>query len=308
LSAATWSDPDVAVGPIGSLRRGSRATAAARREAGLRWLLRGATYGMLAVIGWILLDIFGKGLPVITWRFLTDLPRASGAEGGILPAIAGTCCLVAGAFALALPLGVASAIYLHEYAAPSRFVAWTRLAISTLAGLPSIVFGLFGLGLFVLFLQFGASILSGCLTLACMMLPTIIVGSEEALRSVPSFLRHGSLALGATPWQTIRYNVLPYALPHMVAGALLGVARAAGETAPILFTAAAFYIPRLPRSILEQVMTLPYHLFALTTQHPEAARIRPMQYGTAVVLLTLVLGLGLIGIVLRNYFRKKLRW
>ena len=154
--------------------------------------------------------ILWRGLPAISWEFLTSYPRRSGAEGGILPAIVGTLCLVLGTLAIALPLGMASAVYLNEYAGQGPFVRLTRLAITTIAGVPSIVFGLFGLGLFVLFFQFGASILAGCLTLACLILPTIIVTSEEALRAVPSSLRHGSLALGATKWQTIRRNVLPY--------------------------------------------------------------------------------------------------
>ena len=174
--------------------------------------------------------------------------------------------------------------------------------------MPSIVFGLFGLGLFVIFLQFGSSILSGSLTLACMILPTIIVSSEEALRAVPQSLRAGSIALGATKWETIYKNVLPYSIPGMLTGAILGIGRAAGETAPILLTVAAFFLPRLPRSVYDQVMALPYHLYVLATQHPEAEKVLPMQYGTALVLLALVLGLSLVAILLRIYFRKKYRW
>ena len=176
------------------------------------------------------------------------------------------------------------------------------------SGVPSIVFGLFGLGLFVIFLGFGASILSGCLTLACMILPTIIASSEEALRTVPQSLRQGSLALGATKWQTIYKNVLPYSFPGMLTGSILGIGRAAGETAPILLTVAAFYLPRLPKSIFDQVMALPYHLYVLATQYPDAEKIRPMQYGTALVLLALVLGVNLIAILLRLHIRKKYKW
>jgi len=271
-------------------------------------LLRLATYAMVFMVGYILFDIVRKGLPVISWEFLSTMPRKSGAEGGILPAIVGTMALVAGTILAALPVGIGSAIYLNEYARRTWFTESIRLAIVTLAGVPSIVYGLFGLGLFVLFLNFGASILAGCLTLACMVLPTIIVASEESLRAVPMGLREASLALGASKWQTIRTNVLPYAMSGMITGSILGIGRAAGETAPILLTVAAFYLPKLPKSIFDQVMALPYHLYILATQHPEAAKVRPMQYGTALVLLLLVLGLSLGAIIIRIYFRKKYRW
>lgn len=271
-------------------------------------LLRLVTYSMVLVIGAILFDIVRKGLPVINLGFLLETPRQSGAEGGIFPAIIGTFYLVIGTLIVALPLGVASAVYLTEYAEQGRFTAIVRMAILTLAGVPSIVFGLFGLGLFVIFFKFGASILSGSLTLACMVLPTIIVASEEALRAVPQSLREGSLALGATKWQTIRKNVLPYAVSGMLTGSILGIGRAAGETAPILLTAAAFYLPILPTSIFDQVMALPYHLYILATQHPAAHKVIPMQYGTSLVLLTLVLGFSIGAILLRAYFRKKYRW
>ncbi len=270
--------------------------------------MRLVTYFIVAVIAYILFCIVARGLPAISWEFLTAMPRQSGAKGGILPAIVGTLMLVTGTIAIALPLGMATAIYLSEYARQGRFTQIIRLAIITLAGVPSIVFGLFGLGLFVIFLGFGASILSGCLTLACMILPTIIASSEEALRAVPQSLRQGSLALGATKWQTIYKNVLPYSFSGMLTGSILGIGRAAGETAPILLTVAAFYLPRLPKSIFDQVMALPYHLYVLATQHPEADKIRPMQYGTALVLLVLVLGVNLIAVLLRLHIRKKYRW
>ena len=271
-------------------------------------LLRLVTYSMVLMIGFILFDIVHKGLPVISGAFLLAPPQQSGAAGGILPAIIGTFYLVIGTLVVALPLGIASAIYLTEYAEQGRFTGMVRMAILTLAGVPSIVFGLFGLGLFVIFCKFGASILSGSLTLACMVLPTIIVASEEALRAVPQSLREGSLALGATKWQTIRKNVLPYAVSGMLTGSILGIGRAAGETAPILLTAAAFYLPKLPTSIFDQVMALPYHLYILATQHPAAHKVIPMQYGTSLVLLTLVLGFSMSAILLRAYFRKKYRW
>ena len=277
-------------------------------EGAVYWLMRGATYFIVLVVAYIIIDIVYHGLPVISWEFIAGQPRSSGAEGGILPAIVGTLCLVLGTIAAALPLGIASAVYLSEYARQGRFTRTVRSAIVTLAGVPSIVFGLFGLGLFVLFFQFGASILAGSLTLACMILPTIIVSSEEALRTVPQSLREGSLALGATKWETIRKNVLPYSIPGMLTGAILGIGRAAGETAPILLTVAAFYLPRLPHSVFDQVMALPYHLYVLATQHPEADKVRPMQYGTSLVLLVLVLGMSLVAIILRNRFRKRCRW
>ena len=272
------------------------------------WLMRIITYSIILAIGYILFDIIWNGLPAISWDFITGFPRRSGAEGGIAPAIIGTLYLVLGTIVIALPLGVASAIYLNEYARQGRFTRSIRLAIVTLAGVPSIVFGLFGLGLFVLFFKFGASIIAGSLTLACMILPTIIVASEEALKAVPMSLREGSLALGATKWQTIRKNVLPYATPGMLTGSILGVGRAAGETAPILLTVAAFFLPKLPKSIFDQVMALPYHLYILATQHPEAGAVRPMQYGTALVLIALVLGVNLTAIILRTRLRKKLKW
>jgi phosphate transport system permease protein len=207
-----------------------------------------------------------------------------------------------------LPLGIGCAIYLSEYAGRNRFSELVRLAIITLAGVPSIVYGLFGLGLFVLFFHFGTSILSGSLTLACMVLPTIIVASEESLRAVPKGFREASLALGATKWQTIRTNVLPYSLSGMITGSILAIGRAAGETAPILLTVAAFFLPKLPNSIFDQVMALPYHLYILATQHPEADKVLPMQYGTALVLLLVVLGMNIGAIIIRIYFRKKYKW
>lgn len=272
---------------------------------GVIWFV---TYLVVFMVGYIIFDIVIKGLPAISWGFLTQMPSKSGSQGGILPAIIGTFYLVVGTVAIALPLGIASAIYLNEYSRPSTFTKMIRLGISTLAGVPSIVFGLFGMGLFVLALGFGKSILAGSLTLACMVLPTIIVASEEALKAVPDSMREGSLALGATKWQTIYRNVLPYALPGMLTGSILGIGRAAGETAPIIFTVAATLLPRLPRSIFDQVMALPYHLYMLATQMPNQATIKPMQYGTAFVLLVIVLGVDVVAIIFRSRLRRKNRW
>jgi len=274
----------------------------------IAWLIRVMTYLIVFVIASIIIKILWNGLPVINWEFLTTMPKRGGSEGGILPAIVGTLSLALGTVIIALPLGMATAIYLSEYAKAGRFTRTVRLAIVTLAGVPSIVFGLFGLGLFVIFLRFGASIIAGCLTLACMILPIIIVSSEETLRAVPKSFREGSLALGATKWQTIYKNVLPYSISGMLTGSILGIGRAAGETAPILLTVAAFYLPRLPKSIFDQVMALPYHLYVLATQHPDIEKVRPLQYATALVLLALVLGVNLVAILFRIHIRKKYRW
>lgn len=271
-------------------------------------LIRLVTYIIVVCVGYILFDIIRNGLPVLSWAFITDFPRHSGSEGGILPAILGTVYLTVGTIAVALPLGVGCAIYLSEYAFQNRFSELVRLAIITLAGVPSIVYGLFGLGLFVLFCQFGTSILAGSLTLACMVLPIIIVASEEALRAVPRGYREASLALGATKWETIRTNVLPYSISGIITGSILAIGRAAGETAPILLTVAAFFLPKLPGSIFDQVMALPYHLYILATQHPDTDKVLPLQYGTALVLLLLVLGVNIGAIVIRIHFRKKYKW
>ena len=279
-----------------------------RTERIVFWGFRVATYTVVVFVGFVVLRVVVGGIGALTPEFLTAFPHEAGSEGGIFPAIVGTLCLVTGTILVALPLGMACAVYLSEYAKQGRFVELVRLAIVTLAGVPSIVFGLFGLGLFVLFMRFGTSILSGSLTLACMILPTIIVASEEALRAVPHSFREGSLALGATKWQTIRKNVLPYAIPGMITGSILGVGRAAGETAPIMLTAAAALSLELPTSIFHKVMALPYHLFYLSTQNPEVEKVRPLQYGTALVLLLLVLGLNLGAILYRIRLRKRYRW
>lgn len=268
----------------------------------------GITYAILLVVVYIIADVVVGGIGVISWEFLTDTPRKSGEEGGIWPVIVGTFYLVLGTITFALPLGMAGAIYLSEYARQGKLTRAIRLAIVTLAGIPSVVLGLFGLGLFVIFLGFGASILAGSMTLACMILPTIIVASEESLRSIPQSFREGSLALGATKWETIRRNVLPYAVPGMMTGSILGVGRAAGETAPILLTVAAFFLPTLPQSVFDQCMALPYHLYILATQLPDMEKARPMQYGTAFVLIAVVLGFNTAAIVIRSYFRRKYRW
>ena len=226
-------------------------------------------------------------------------------RGGILPCIVGTLCLGIGAILIALPIGVASAIYLNEYARPGRLLRLIRLGINNLAGVPSVVFGLFGLAFFVVYLKMGVSILAGCLTLAAMTLPVIIGSTEEALRAVPNTYREASLGLGATKWQTIYRVVLPAALPGILTGSILGISRAAGETAPIMFTAAVFFTPSLPSSIFDEVMALPYHIYVLATAGTEIEKTRHLQYGTAIVLIVLVFGLNLVAIIYRSHLRRK---
>lgn len=269
-------------------------------------LLLFCTLLLIFSVGLIFAIIIKNGIGAISWEFLTTAPRMGMREGGILPAIVGTIYLVTGTIIFALPLGVLAAIYLTEYAKENMLTRLVKLAIINLAGVPSVVYGLFGLGLFVMFLNFGVSILAGALTLAIMILPVIITTSKEALDSVPDSFREGSLALGASKWQTIRYAVLPHALPGILTGTILGIGRAAGETAPILFTVAAFYLPKLPKSIFDQVMALPYHLYAISTQVPNVSL--EIRYGTALVLLAMVISVNLVAIVIRSHFRRKRKW
>ena len=249
--------------------------------------------------------IFSHGFKAINWTFLTQPPLEAMTKGGIYPAIIGTIYLTVGAIVIAFPLGVASAIYLNEYAKEGKLVRILRLGINNLAGVPSVVFGLFGLGLFVVFFGFGSSILSGSLTLGFLILPVIIGASEEALKAVPQTYREASLALGGTRWQTIYKVVLPAALPGILTGSILGIGRAAGETAPIMFTAAAFYTPKLPGSIFDEVMALPYHIYVLATAGTHIEETRSLQYGTALVLIGLVLGINLVAIIVRTRMRRK---
>lgn len=245
------------------------------------------------------------GLPALSWEFLTQAPRRMMTEGGIWPCIVGTFYLSIGALALAFPLGVTTAIYLHEYAGKGRTATFIRIGVNNLAGVPSIVFGLFGLAFFVTWCGFGVSILSGILTLAVLTLPVIIGTAEEALRQVPDTYREASLALGASKWQTIARVVLPSALPGMLTGAILGVARAAGETAAIMFTAAVFYSPKTPDSLFSSVMALPYHIYVLATAGTDIEKTRPLQYGAALVLIFLVFAMNVGAILLRDRLRKE---
>lgn len=265
-----------------------------------------ATLLIVVPVGLIVVIIIVKGLPAINWQFLSDVPRQGMRAGGIFPAIVGTLYLVAGAIIFALPIGLLAAIYLSEYSKDNFLNRMIKLAIVNLAGVPSVVYGLFGLALFVVFFKFGASILSGSLTLGIMILPIIITTSREALESVPQSFREVSLSLGVSKWQTIRHIVLPNAIPGILTGTILGLGRAAGETAPILFTVAAFYLPQLPKSIFDQAMALPYHLYVISTQVPNVDE--KIRYGTALVLLVLVLFMNLVAIIIRYQFRKKKKW
>ncbi len=248
-----------------------------------------------------------RGWRAITWTFLTQPPMDSMTKGGILPCIVGTFCLSIGAIIIAMPVGIASAVYLNEYARPGRALRLIRLGINNLAGVPSVVFGLFGLAFFVVILKMGVSIIAGALTLGAMSLPVIIGATEEALKAVPDTYREASLGLGATKWQTIWRAVLPSALPGILTGAILGISRAAGETAPIMFTGAVFFTPILPTSIFDEVMALPYHIYVLATAGTEIEATRHLQYGTALVLIALVLGINLIAIIYRSRLRRRMQ-
>jgi phosphate transport system permease protein len=256
----------------------------------------------VVLIIWLIVQ---KGWSAITWEFLFSMPRNGMKAGGILPAIIGTFYLVLGSIAFSLPVGVLAAIYLNEYAKDNALTRTINLAIINLAGVSSVVYGLFGLSLFVVFFKFGVSIISGSLTLGIMTLPVIITTTREALRAVPNYFREVSLSLGTTRWQTIRHSVLPFALPGILTGAILSIGRAAGETAPILFTVAAFYLPNLPQGPFDQAMALPYHLYIISTQIPGIRE--DYRYGTALVLVGLVVIMNLTAIIIRSKFRRK-KW
>jgi phosphate transport system permease protein len=267
-------------------------------------LIGAATLIVLAILLIILSDIVINGIPALSWEFITQPPMDLGRAGGIFPAIVGTLYLVAGAIAIALPLGVGAAIYLVEYTREGRITKVIRTGVDLLNGTPSIVFGLFGFAFIVLYLNAGVSLLAGQVTLALMVLPTVIRTTEESLKNIPQSLREGSLALGATRWQTISKVVIPPAVPGIVTGAILSIGRAAGETAPIMFTAVVFSSRFLPDSVLDPVMALPYHLFILATNVPGASM---NQYGTALVLLLLVIGFYAVAIMVRTHFQNRSR-
>ncbi|TAL15944.1 phosphate ABC transporter permease PstA [bacterium] len=276
------------------------------------WSLIGRSYLVLCTLAafvalvFILGIITSRGWGVMSWEFLTAMPRKGMTEGGIYPAIAGTAFVSMLTLIFSLPLGVGAAIYLNEYAEDSKGTRLIRLAIRNLSGVPSVVYGLFGVVLFVTLMKLGTNLLSAGLTMGLLTLPWIITASEEALRSVPRAYRDGALALGATRWQAIRTAVLPPAMPGILTGAILGLSRAAGETAPILFTGAAFYLPYVPKSPTDQFMALPYHLYILATQHQSIEKVRPLAYGTALTLVGLVFILNLGAFLIRYRMRRKL--
>lgn len=271
------------------------------------WAFRLMSLIVVGVLVWILGFLVVKGAGVINWTFLTTGPTDGMTSGGIFPAIVGTLCLVAGSMIFAFPIGMMSGIYINEYAKDNWLVKFIRIMTNNLSSIPSIVFGLFGMALFVNTLGFGDSILAGSLTLGLLVLPVVIRTTEEALKSIDNSYRTGSLALGATKLQTIRRVVLPMAFPNIITGLILSVGRVSGETAPILFTVAAYFLPQLPDSIFSQVMALPYHLYVLATSGTDINAARPMAYGTALVLIIIVLIINLLANMLRHYFGKKVK-
>ena len=274
-------------------------------QSGVFLLFRGAALINALALLIIVFFLVKNGWKAINWTFLTQQPTDSMTQGGIFPCIVGTIYLSVGAMVVAFPLGVASAIYLSEYARQGALVRTIRFGINNLAGVPSIVFGLFGLAFFVTWMKLEVSITSGALTLGILSLPVVIGTSEEALRAVPDTYREASLGLGATKWQTISRVVLPAALPSMITGGILALSRAAGETAAIMFTAAVYYTTQMPSSILDPVMALPYHIYVLATAGTNIEQTRHLQYGTALVLIALVLGMNLVAIIYRARLRRK---
>ncbi len=269
------------------------------------FLLKFFSYLVIVFLVFMLIFIFKEGASAISWEFLTSFPRNQMREGGIFPAIWGTFLLMVGSSLVSIPIGVITAIYLSEYAKNRKIVKIINIGVNNLAGVPSVVFGLFGLSLFVVLFDFRVSILSGSLTLGVLNLPVIIRSTEEALQVVPNAYREASLSLGATKLQTIFKIVLPSALPGILTGIMLAMGRAAGETAPIMFTAAAFYTPDLPATLFSEIMALPYHIYVMATSGKYILETRHIQYGSAIVLIMLVLLLNSAGLILRYRFRKK---
>lgn len=270
------------------------------------WIFRIITIVVVGILFWILGFIVYKGIGVVNWEFLTSYPTHGMTGGGIYPAIVGTFCLIVGSITLAFPIGVFSGIYMNEYANNNGIIKFVRVMTNNLSSIPSIVFGLFGMALFVNTLNFGDSIIAGSFTLALLVLPIVIRTTEEALKSIDKSVRASSYALGATKFQTIIKIVLPMAFPNIITGLILSIGRVSGETAPILFTVAAYFLPKLPSSIYDQVMALPYHLFVLATSGKDINASRPMAYGTALVLILMVLIINVLASLLRRYFSNKL--
>lgn len=258
---------------------------------------------LFAILGFIIY----KGVGVINWEFISSAPREGMTAGGIWPAIVGTFYLMVGSALFAFPVGVMSGIYMNEYAPKGKLVRFIRVMTNNLSGIPSIVFGLFGMALFVNYLGFGDSILAGSLTLGLLCVPIVIRTTEEALKAIPDTLREGSRALGATKLQTIWHVILPMAMPNVITGLILALGRVSGETAPILFTCAAYFLPQLPQSVLDQCMALPYHLYVISTSGTDMEAQLPIAYGTALVLILIVLAVNLLANALRKYFEKKVK-
>lgn len=271
------------------------------------WSFRIVAIGVVGILAWILGFLISKGIGVINWEFLTSAPTDGMTGGGIFPAIVGTLCLIVGSMIFAFPIGVMSAIYINEYAAKNWIVKFIRIMTNNLSSIPSIVFGLFGMALFVNYLGFGDSIIAGSLTLGLLILPIVIRTTEEALKAIDNTYRSASYALGASKIQTIKKVVLPMAMPNVITGLILSIGRVSGETAPILFTAAAYFLPKLPSSIFDQVMALPYHLYVLATSGTDLEAAKPIAYGTALVLIFIVLLINILATVLRGFFAKKLK-
>lgn len=271
------------------------------------WTFRILSYCVVAILFWILGFIIVNGIGVINWEFLTSYPTEGMTGGGIFPAIIGTLYLVAGSVIIAFPVGVMSGIYISEYAHNNWLVKLIRIMTNNLSGVPSIVFGLFGMALFVTAFGFGDSVIAGSFTLALLVLPIVIRTTEEAMKSIDNSFRVGSLALGATKLQTVSRVLLPIAFPNIITGLILAIGRVSGETAPILFTAVAYFLPQLPHSVFDQVMALPYHLYVIATSGTDLEASRPMAYGTALVLIAIVLIINLIANSLRHYFGKKVK-
>ncbi|HNG07668.1 MAG TPA: phosphate ABC transporter permease PstA [Chitinophagales bacterium] len=268
-------------------------------------IFRLLSFGILGILVWILGFIIYNGIQVISWEFITSYPKEGMTEGGIFPAIIGTIYLVIGSMIFAVPLGIMSAIYISEYASNQKWVRFIRIMTNNLASIPSIVFGLFGMALFVHTFGFGDSILAGSLTLGILIIPIVIRTTEEALKAVPESYRLGSFALGATKLQTIKNVVFPIAFPNIMTGLILSVGRVSGETAPILFTVAAYFLPKLPQSIFDQAMALPYHLYVIATSGSDIEASKPIAYGTAFVLISIVLTINLLAGWIRRYFEKQ---
>jgi len=269
------------------------------------WTFRILSLLVMGILFSILGFIFVKGIAVVSWDFITQMPEDGMTKGGIYPAIIGTLCLIAGSMLFAFPIGVMSGIYIFEYTKDSWYRKFVQLMTANLAGVPSIVFGLFGMALFVNKLGFGDSILSGSLTLGLLALPVVIRTTEEALKAIDNSYREASYALGATKLQTIKRVTLPMALPNIITGLILSIGRVSGETAPILFTVAAYFLPKLPTSVFDQVMALPYHLYVISTSGTNIAESRGMAYGTAVILILIVLILNIIANIIRRFLTKK---